>query len=588
MVRTINGPERDRVSDHPNVILRSSGGCGSGTGDGGAGLGGPGLGSTGGGPGLGGVGCGTSGARDSLKVCWKVAIFLLRNSLWCWTYVKLKSGSAGRIHLAQHGGQCNLPTMGAGCCCGENRAQWTGPGRQEFLCGCLDSLAKNLAQIGGRLILRSGSPTNELIKLALESHAQAIYFNRNYSPYDVRIEQQIQESAGSVGLEIRTFKDTVIMAPDEILNQRREPFRVFTPYARAWHQRQKPKPLPQVRNLKTPCSVPSEPIPTLEHWCLSPGAKIIEPGERAARNRLRTFLKGPIFKYATRRNQPGAHGTSRLSQDLRFGTISPREVYAACQQAALDCTAAERREINAYVNEIVWREFNFQILWHFPHVLDEDFDRRFSAVRWDDDQDKFRRWREGTTGFPIVDAGMRELNATGFMQNRVRMIVAMFLTKDLHLHWREGETYFIQKLVDGDIRANNGGWQWSSGTGADAAHYFRIQNPWTQTKTYDPQGEYIKRWVPELKDVDPARFTVPPSERLAASYPLPVVDHAKEREIAFERFHNAQNSRGMSPGWPPWRWNKITSGIGFLFRRRSQQIEDEHERDSLTSEFALI
>jgi deoxyribodipyrimidine photo-lyase len=208
--------------------------------------------------------------------------------------------------------------------------QWTGPGRQEFLCGCLDSLAKNLAQIGGRLILRSGSPTNELIKLALESHAQAIYFNRNYSPYDVRIEQQIQESAGSVGLEIRTFKDTVIMAPDEILNQRREPFRVFTPYARAWHQRQKPKPLPQVRNLKTPCSVPSEPIPTLEHWCLSPGAKIIEPGERAARNRLRTFLKGPIFKYATRRNQPGAHGTSRLSQDLRFGTISPREVYAAC------------------------------------------------------------------------------------------------------------------------------------------------------------------------------------------------------------------------------------------------------------------
>jgi len=154
-----------------------------------------------------------------------------------------------------------------------------------------------------------------------------------------------------------------------------------------------------------------------------------------------------------------------------------------------------------------------------------------------------RRWCEGTTGLPIVDAGIRELNATGFMHNRTRMIVAMFLTKDLHIHWREGEKYFMQKLVDGDIPANNGGWQWSAGTGADAAPYFRIQNPWTQTKTYDPQGDYIKRWVPELKDVDPARFTRPPTEKLAPDYPPPIVDHAKEREITLERFRNASVSR---------------------------------------------
>ena len=192
-----------------------------------------------------------------------------------------------------------------------------------------------------------------------------------------------------------------------------------------------------------------------------------------------------------------------------------------------------------FMNEIVWREFYFQILWHFRHVLDEDFDQRFATIRWDDDQAKFRRWCEGTTGFPMVDARMRELNSTGFMHNRVRMIVAMFLTKDLHLHWREGESYFMQKLVDGDIAANNGGWQWSAGTGADAVPYFRIQNPWAQTKAYDPQGEYIKSWVPELRDVDPARFTVPPTERLAPSYPLPIVDHAREREIALERFRNA-------------------------------------------------
>jgi deoxyribodipyrimidine photo-lyase len=195
------------------------------------------------------------------------------------------------------------------------------------------------------------------------------------------------------------------------------------------------------------------------------------------------------------------------------------------------------------VNEIVWREFYFQILWHFPNVLNEDFNRQFSAMRWDSDPGKLRRWCEGTTGLPIVDAGIRELNATGFMHNRTRMIVAMFLTKDLHIHWREGEKYFMQKLVDGDIPANNGGWQWSAGTGADAAPYFRIQNPWTQTKTYDPQGDYIKRWVPELKDVDPARFTRPPTEKLAPDYPPPIVDHAKEREITLERFRNASVSR---------------------------------------------
>jgi deoxyribodipyrimidine photo-lyase len=301
--------------------------------------------------------------------------------------------------------------------------------------------------------------------------------------------------------------------------------------------------LPKVRKLKTPESIQSEPIPTLDRWGLSPEAKVLEPGEGAARNRLRKFLKEAIFEYAAQRNQPSLRGTSRLSQDYRFGTISPREVYASCQKAASNCTAAERRGVNGFVNEIVWREFYFQILWHFPNVLNEDFNRQFSAMRWDSDPGKLRRWCEGTTGLPIVDAGIRELNATGFMHNRTRMIVAMFLTKDLHIHWREGEKYFMQKLVDGDIPANNGGWQWSAGTGADAAPYFRIQNPWTQTKTYDPQGDYIKRWVPELKDVDPARFTRPPTEKLAPDYPPPIVDHAKEREITLERFRNASVSR---------------------------------------------
>jgi deoxyribodipyrimidine photo-lyase len=161
-------------------------------------------------------------------------------------------------------------------------------------------------------------------------------------------------------------------------------------------------------------------------------------------------------------------------------------------------------------------------------------------LQWDENDSAFQRWCEGTTGFPIVDAGVRELNTTGFMHNRVRMIVAMFLTKDLHIHWRNGKQYFMQKLVDGDIAANNGGWQWSAGTGADAAPYFRIQNPWSQTKSYDPDGRYIKAWVPELRDVDPIRFTQPPSARLARNYPKPIVEHAKERTETLERFNRAR------------------------------------------------
>jgi deoxyribodipyrimidine photo-lyase len=191
---------------------------------------------------------------------------------------------------------------------------------------------------------------------------------------------------------------------------------------------------------------------------------------------------------------------------------------------------------------LIWREFYMQILAHFPKVLDSDFSDRFPGLTWDDNDSAFRLWCEGNTGFPIVDAGMRELNSTGFMHNRVRMIVAMFLTKDLHIHWSVGEQYFMQKLVDGDIAANNGGWQWSAGTGADAAPYFRIQNPWAQTSRYDPSGRYIKTWIPELRDVDPARLATPPSTRLANDYPPPIVDHAKERQNTLERFHRARQA----------------------------------------------
>jgi deoxyribodipyrimidine photo-lyase len=413
---------------------------------------------------------------------------------------------------------------------------WTGANRQEFLCSCLASLAKNLAAIGGRLILRSGSPVKELIRLAEETQADAIYFNENYAPYDRDVEEQIQKAARAKGIRVQLFKDTMILAPTEVISQSGQPFRVFTAYARGWHRQRKPVPLPKVSRITTPNGLDSLVMPALAHWGLRSEAKILAGGERAAHDRLKAFLKFGIYDYANRRNDLSSDGNSRLSQDLRFGTISPREIYASCKKAADECSAAQRHGIQAFVNELVWREFYFQVLWHFPYVLNRDFKEEFSRLKWDEAPAKLSRWCEGTTGFPIVDAGMRELNATGYMHNRVRMIVAMFLTKDLHLYWREGEKYFMKKLVDGDIPANNGGWQWSAGTGADAAPYFRIQNPWTQTATYDPEGRYIKRWIPELRDVNPARFTHPLEQKLAPDYPLPMVDHAQEREIAWERF----------------------------------------------------
>jgi deoxyribodipyrimidine photo-lyase len=415
---------------------------------------------------------------------------------------------------------------------------WTGSNRQEFLCGCLVSLTKNLEEIGGRLILRSGSPVQELLRLAEETQADAIYFNENYSPHDREVEEQIQKAASAKNVRVQLFKDTVLLAPNEVLTKSGRPFRVFTAYARAWHWQKKPAPAPTVDRIRTPLGLNSEALPTLVHWGLQSEARILPAGERAAGDRLKDFLDSRIFYYADRRNDLSSDSNSRLSQDLRFGTISPREIYAACQRAADDCRASQRGGIQSFVNELIWREFYFQILWHFPQVLERDFQEQFSKMEWHKAPGKLRRWCEGTTGFPIVDAGMRELNATGYMHNRVRMIVAMFLTKDLHLNWREGEKYFMQKLVDGDISANNGGWQWSAGTGADAAPYFRIQNPWTQTTTYDPEGKYIKRWIPELRDVNPDRFIHPPEQKLAPNYPLPMLDHAKEREVTWELFRS--------------------------------------------------
>lgn len=422
--------------------------------------------------------------------------------------------------------------------------RWTGAPRQEFLCGCLASLQANLEAIGGRLIIRHGDAVEELLRLAKQSGAETIFFNRDPDPFGRTVETRLAEAAEQAGIALVGCQDIAIHERDSVLTGSGGPFRVFTPYSRAWQKLPKPGFHGKIKHLQSPTDLPSDPLPTLATWGLRADASIIEPGEKAARRRLQEFLQNGLTRYAERRNTPAGQTTSRLSQDLRFGLLSIREVYAKCREAAETLPAAERASANTYINELIWREFYFQILWHYPEVLEQEFNPTLRHLPWPGASSNLARWQEGTTGFPIVDAAMRQLAQSGFMHNRTRMITAMFLTKDLHLDWRLGESWFMQRLVDGEIASNNGGWQWSAGTGADAAPYFRIQNPWTQSLRFDPNGEYIKTWLPELKDIPPARLHQPPATgSLARGYPAPMLDHAEARHTTLDFFakHKAAN-----------------------------------------------
>lgn len=419
----------------------------------------------------------------------------------------------------------------------EGKHRWTGVPRQKFLCGCLKALAGNLDAMGGRLIIRHGQADRVVADLIKETGAAALYYNRDPDPFGRAMEEKVDRAVERQGAKRFAFKDAAIHERDEVLTGEGNPFRVFTPYSKAWAKLDKPSAGGRLRKLATPGNLFSEPIPSLAHWKLEDDdSKIVAPGERAARNRMNAFLRGPVFDYGGRRDTPHGPTTSRLSQDLRFGLLSIRELFHRCQDAMRDVSAGDRKSVQTFINELVWREFYMAILWFYPEVLEHEFNPKYRELDWSYDEDAFRRWCRGETGFPIVDAGMRQLNQTGYMHNRVRMITAMFLTKDLHLDWRWGESYFMQKLVDGEIASNNGGWQWSAGTGADAAPYFRIQNPWTQTQKFDPEGRYIKEWIPELRDVDPAEFCKPPASRLAGQYPEPMVNHAREREVTLRMF----------------------------------------------------
>jgi deoxyribodipyrimidine photo-lyase len=424
-----------------------------------------------------------------------------------------------------------------------------GPARLAFLLQSLESLRKNLAALGYPLVIRRGRPEVELPKLASELGAEAVFCNRRSEPYAHARDNRVFNALNAARVGFEVFKDAVIWEEREVLTQSGNPFTVFTPYARAWKAKKPPAPRPRLTAARKPfLKVASEPLPTDPAELGHPLKQtVFEAGERAALKTLDAFLSGPVFDYAEARNHPAIDGTSKLSAHLRAGTIGIRMILDRLAAARDKAAPAGKASCDVFLSELIWREFYQQILVNFPHVMKGAFRPEYDDLAWSDHREHFEAWCPGMTGYPIIDAAMRCLNATGWMHNRLRMIVAMFLTKDLLLNWQWGERYFMRQLVDGDLAANNGGWQWSAGTGTDAAPYFRIFNPVSQGEKFDAGGRFVRQWVPELADVPDEFVHQPwknPSLLAGRGYPERIVRHEEQRERCLTIYKKVKANAG--------------------------------------------
>ncbi len=415
-----------------------------------------------------------------------------------------------------------------------------GAARLTFLLRSLRELQEKLGALGSRLVVRVGCAETELPKLVCELKAQAVFCNARYEPYAQRRDGRIFNALNEIGIGFESFKDSVVWHEQEILTQAGRPFTVFTPYSKAWKSRKIPRPCPaaDISKLQLDEGVPSDALPPDSASCGHPCRQVICPGgERAALAGLDDFMTEKVFAYAEARHRVDLAGSSQLSAHLRAGTLGIRTVLARLSEARLGATPASMASVECFLSELIWREFYLQVLHNFPHVTRGAFRPEYDALEWSNNEHHFQAWCTGRTGYPIVDAAMRCLNATGWMHNRLRMIVAMFLTKDLLIHWQWGERYFMKQLVDGDMAANNGGWQWSAGTGTDAAPYFRIFNPTTQAGKCDPQGLFVRRWIPELAQM-PDEFIHEPWQEplLSGDYSPRIVLHEVQRPKALAMF----------------------------------------------------
>ena len=416
----------------------------------------------------------------------------------------------------------------------------------------LAALAQELRECGTELVLRRGDSAAVLNDIIAETDADTVYCSRQYAPWAAQLEQSLHADFEPRGIEFKRFPGHLMHEPGSVRTGAGDPFRVFTPFWRAcralpeppepkslpadalWHT-----PLPQSDDLADWGLLPRQPDWAADwpnHW---------QPGAEGARQRLRHFLDEHLHDYADKRDFPGEPGTSRLSPHLHHGEISPRSVWHATREFAAGHPASQNAA-DKFLAELGWREFSYHLLAFFPEIPEKSFKAAFEEFPWSGTQAQLKAWQRGQTGYPIVDAGMRELWATGYMHNRVRMVTASFLTKHLLIDWRAGERWFWDTLVDADLASNSAGWQWVAGSGADAAPYFRIFNPTTQGERFDPAGDYVRHWVPELRNLPDKHLHKPwdapqavlseAGVKLGDDYPEPIVEHRGAREAALAAY----------------------------------------------------
>jgi len=399
-----------------------------------------------------------------------------------------------------------------------------GAPRTAFLFRCLRSLDESL---GGRLVIRTGDPVDVVPQVAAEADAETVLVSADFGPYGRRRDQDVARALRAAGRRLTGIGSPYAVDPGRTVKTDGTPFRVFSPYYRAWRGHGWAPPAPAPDEVAWAEGLPSHGIPD----DLPVEATLPPAGEAAAMARLEHFLAGPIDDYAARRDSPADDATTRLSPHLRWGCIHPRQILARLDQS----TSHEKLR-----SELAWREFYADVLWHVPESARHSLQPKMTTMQLDagpQADERFRAWTEGRTGFPLVDAGMRQLREEAWVHNRVRMVVASFLVKDLHIDWTRGARWFMRGLVDGDLASNNHGWQWVAGTGTDPAPYFRIFNPVTQGREHDPTGDYVRRWVPELSGVRGPAVHEPwklPGG-VPAGYPERIVDHGAERAESLRR-----------------------------------------------------
>lgn len=418
------------------------------------------------------------------------------------------------------------------------------PGRAArwWLSRSLNSLQSSFQERGVQLIFKRGKPLNIIKKLIDEINGCAVYWNRCYEPYAIKRDGEIKSYLKDIGIICESFKASLLAEPWELQTKTEKPFQVFTPFWKAFQCLTFPKPLPipDIHGYKS-CIFSDE----IQAWKLNPtlwGSGFQDawrPGEAGAWKKMNRFLEDIIEKYALQRDYPSENFTSRLSPHLHWGEISPRQIWQVVAQLYGE-------DASPFLRQLAWREFSYHLLFHFPKLPSEPLRSSFNKFPWKSNSEALKAWQEGKTGYPIVDAGIRELWHTGWMHNRVRLIVGSFLVKDLLIPWQKGEEWFWDTLVDADLANNASSWQWVAGCGADAAPFFRIFNPVLQSQKFDPQGLYIKKWVPELQDLDSSHIHAPwkasfenlenAGVELGTNYPFPIIDHAFARTRALDTF----------------------------------------------------